>query len=45
MGVGPAGHMKGVTRHNIFFISSAFHHQSKVEDIFVIITLEAVVRC
>ena len=36
--------IKGVTCHNIFFIS-AFNHWSKWEDIFIIFTNEAVVRC
>ena len=37
--------VKGMTCHNIFFISSAFHHQSKLEDILIIFTIEAIVRC
>jgi hypothetical protein len=36
LGVRPASHVKGVTCHNIFFISSAFHRQSKPEHIFFI---------
>ena len=43
-GVGPARHMKGMTCHNIFFISSASHHRSELEDIFIIFSIEAVVR-
>ena len=45
MGVRLARHMKGMTCHNIFLISSAYHHWSELEDIFIIFTIEAIVRC
>ena len=45
LGVRPTRHVKYVTCHNIFSISSAFHHRSELEDIFIIFSIEAVVRC